>query len=514
MLWLALHFPDLPLEVFERTAPGSSGGDDIAPIPLALCDHRDILLADARASAVGIAPGMRRASALALLPSLRLIERDPVRERRALDSLGSWALQFTPSVAFPEAPATRAERHPRAAPWQAAGLLLEIEPSLRLFGGPRALLARIRTDLALLGYRATSAVAPTATGAWLLARHRDGIRVRSPESLRRQLDALPVALLAAARPHLATLDAIGVHRLADLDPLPRAGIGRRFGPALLEEIDRARGLRPEAHAWLRAPAEFTSRLELLARLDEIEPLLFAARRLLGELAAWLAARQAATLGFVLSLRHDDGSDTRIGIRLADPGREADRLLGVLRERLGGHRLRAPVDVLELECTEILPLPGDSASLLPSATSARQGLGRLLERLQARLGREQVRRLHLVADHRPEVAWRSSTLERLPDAGPGPQASTDMSEPGLLPRPLWLLRDPLRLHERNDQPCWDTPLALIAGPERIETGWWDQALVQRDYFIAEDSRHILYWIYRERSATAGASPGWFLQGRFG
>src|SRR5690606_19402208 len=233
-----------------------------------------------------------------------------------------------------------------------------------------------------------------------------------------------------------------------------------------------------------------------------------------------------------SLRHDDGSHIPVEIRLADPTREVDRLFGVLRERLAGYRLAAPVEMLELGCTEVLPLPGDSASLLPSAASAQQSLGRLLERLQARLGREQVRRLHLVADHRPEAAWRSSPLDRLPDTGPSvaqgprapagrpgastgrPKASPSVVEPGVLPRPLWLLHDPLRLGERNNQPWWGTPLALLAGPERIETGWWDQSLVQRDYFIAADAHHVLYWIYRERTAPGGASPGWYMQGRFG
>src|SRR5690606_36178490 len=388
MLWLALHFPDLSLEVFERAAPALPGPGG-SPLPLAVCDHRHVLLPNAPAREAGITRGMRRASAQALLPTLRLVERDPARERAALESLGHWALQFTPSVSFPQvspAPggspggADGAGRGRRTGPGQAAppatlpaGLVLEVEPSLRLFGGSQSLLARVRAGLGLLGYRATCAIAPTASGAWLLARHHDGIEVRDPGALRRRLDALPVTLLAAAGPHLATLESIGIRRIGQLD--------------------------------------------LLARVTAVERLRFAARRLLGELAAWLAARQAAVRRFVLNLRHEDGGSTPVEVRLADPGREIDRLFGVLRERLAGFRLPAPVETLELACTEVLPLPSDSGSLLPSAASARHSLGQLLERLQARLGRDQVRRLHLVADHRPESAWRASTLERLPAVEP-------------------------------------------------------------------------------------------------
>ena len=49
------------------------------------------------------------------------------------------------------------------------------------------------------------------------------------------------------------------------------------------------------------------------------------------------------------------------------------------------------------------------------------------------------------------------------------------------------------------------------PERIEGGWWDATLVQRDYFIAEDDQAKWLWIYRTRGNNGrpmlrGDSPG--------
>jgi protein ImuB len=74
-----------------------------------------------------------------------------------------------------------------------------------------------------------------------------------------------------------------------------------------------------------------------------------------------------------------------------------------------------------------------------------------------------------------------------------------------------------LAERRSLPLLDgRPLSLLSGPERIEAGWWDAGLAERDYFIAEAADGALVWIYRARlplSADARES-GWFLHGRFG
>jgi protein ImuB len=54
--------------------------------------------------------------------------------------------------------------------------------------------------------------------------------------------------------------------------------------------------------------------------------------------------------------------------------------------------------------------------------------------------------------------------------------------------------------------------MLCGPERIESGWWDDGLIERDYFIAENDARQLLWVYRERRATDVAAQ-WFLHGFF-
>jgi len=513
MLWVAVHCHRLALDVFERGLE--------QPL-IAVCDRQQLLQVTAAAAALGLRPGMKRATALALAPALILAERNPAAERDALEQIATWTLQFSPCVSLQPPD----------------GILIEIEPSLRLFGGEQRLLDRLRQGIGQLGFALCMASAPTASGAWLMARWRDGASITHESQLHAQLAPLPLLQMDSAAPHLQTLAGIGARTFGDLARLPRAGLARRFGKTLLAELDTALGRLPEPRRWFEAPPRFDVRLELPSQVEHAEALLFAARRLLLQLCGWLTARHAVAQHAVITGEHDSDrhahAATRIELRLSQPSRDPERLLGVLRERLAVTRLPAPVHTLRLSCERISPLAGTHGELFPVPASGTEALGRLVERLQARLGREQVQRLVLAADHRPEAAYRIEPLSHLAQpASPARSANPAAHDaaagdharglPGI-PRPLWLLQHPVPLHERNDRPWWQGPLTLLAGPERIEGGWWDGHLVQRDYFVAESETAGWLWIYRTRASEAAASGdasrngeptgGWFLQGVFG
>ncbi len=147
MLWLGLYLPHLPLEVFQRTLPDAAPSQqpDLPPrtcCPLPSATARAWSRPIQPARALGVHAGQKRATALALAPTLIIRERDPALEQQALQQLGSWALQYTPRLSLQMPDAAHAQ----------AGLLLDIEASLRLFGGLDALLQRMRPDLQALGY--------------------------------------------------------------------------------------------------------------------------------------------------------------------------------------------------------------------------------------------------------------------------------------------------------------------------------------------------------------------------
>jgi len=522
--WMAVHLPALSIESFAATL-----GPEQAYRPLALLEGPQIVAVDARAWGAGVRPGQRRATALALEPSLLLGRADPMRDRQALRTVAWAALQFTPRVTE-QAPHT---------------VLLEVAASMRLFGGLERLAERLCETLAPLRHQLRLACAPTAWGATLLAwwegwegrktpqkqaQHQSldlapgprfgiGAHSSSLKALRSELDEVPLALLCVDAPQCETLQGMGLQLVRDLRALPRQGLARRFGPGLLLRLDQARGDVPDPRESLTLPATFQARLELFARADTTEQVMHGAELLLARLVHWAQARQARVSRFTLEMAHerrhraDDSTPARsaLPIALAQPCADAAHLRALLRERLARTPLPAPTLELFLRCDELAHAAPPDGELFPTRARAQEGLTRLVEHLQARLGPQHVHALVPLADHRPERGVGHQT----PQAPASAVRAGPCPAPPHLTRPAWLLPVPRPLPEHRGRPLWDgQPLRLLAGPERIEAGWWDGPAAARDYFVAGTPAGVLVWIYRTRLPQPGSPEGWALQGWFG
>jgi protein ImuB len=478
MQWTALYLPRLPLESFLRA---SSTAD-----PWAMAENRHVLDCNAAAFALGVRPRMARAAAAALVHGLRFCERDTQAERAALEGVAGWAGRYTPNVAL----AART-----AGP---AGLLLELSGSLKLFGGLPAITSGLVQGATEMGFTAGIASAPTAQGAWLLARGGASSPCLSPADLPRRLQPLPVEVLDCDARTLATLESVGVRTLGEVLALPRAGLAQRFGAALTGELDRALGTRPDPRAFFSPPESFYAGLELPAEVREAGALVFAVRRLIAQLGGFLAARDGGLQKFRIELFHKEvRTDVEVG--LVRPGRDTGHFALLAREKLSALTLREPVRRIALAADEVLAVAHENLDLLDDALKRPGDWRGLVERLRARLGNHAVSGVAAYAEHRPEAAWRV--------AEPG----THGPVPGFGARPLWLLQKPRRLEEVGSAPQCGGPLSLLAGPERIESGWWDGHDAMRDYFVARAPTESLLWIYRERGMERGH---WYLHGIFG
>ena len=474
MLWTALYFPHLPIEIL------TAGLD--REIALAISQsHRGreiISRCNAAATAQGICPGLPVQAALALHTGLRVLPRDEADEASALQGLALWAYQFSPRIGF-----------------EPLTLLLEIGASLRLFGGLETLSGVLDRELDQLGYQYRSAVAPTPTAAGLLARARPGATARTPKILRRQIDDIALAQLTRDPKARALIDNIGLNTIGECLALPRAELARRTGPRLILLFDRLLGNVPDPRPLWQPPDLFKQRLELPGEIAHHTPLAFPANRLIVALCGYLRGRSAATQRLAWRLEHREAAATDFELGLLKPSRDTGHMLEIFRERIERVRLPEPVVAMGLEVTDWLAFGEQTADLLQDRVHAKDEA--FLERLRNRLGDTRVQGLSTVADYRPERAWRW--------CAPGKGQGDDSGEQR---HPLWLLDPPCPLGVHEQRPDYGGRLEMERLPERIETGWWDGFDVARDYFVARNPSGERLWVFRDRR-----SGEWYLHGLF-
>jgi len=504
-LWLAIVLPALPLQLaaraLETAAPLAIVEGPVQRLQVAFCNDA--------ARHAGVTPGHRLAAAQALAADLIAVERKPEGEHDALAELAGWAYQFSAAVAV-----------------RNDGLLLETGGSRRLFGGHARLNREIAGQLPGLGYRAVFGEATTPQAAWWLAQARArGLTVASsstPEQLPATLALLPLAALGWPADTIDTLHALGLRTLHDLLQLPRDGINRRFGAGLLADVDRALGHLPDPQPLFEPPEHFSAALELPADVIDTTQLMFPAQRLLRSLEGFLRGRGAGATEFVFSARHSPRRTvarppTTIPLTLAAPERDANRLAQLLAERLDRVRLPEPAIALSLTVEQLLPFAATSGSFLPPAPNAQAGLDwlKLAETLHARLGSARVFQLQVLNEHRPERAWRAVPITVDAAERIAPACATGERPLLVVPQPVPL---PASDSTADKPPRYGGTLRLIAGPERIEAGWWDLAspafgqprgAVLRDYFVARNAHGQTLWIYRDLAVPRG----WFLHGFF-
>ena len=395
----------------------------------------------------------------------------------------------------------------------------KLSASLRLWGGRKRLLRRLLQECEPLAGAQWAQGATSLTALGLLR-----LKLRGETAPARLPQDLPLEVLSAALEHVATLERIGCRSWGDLRDLPRAGVARRFGAGLLDALDAAYGERPERYRWLQLPEEFDLKFELASLATTAPELMWSAQRLLTHLQVWLQARHrgvlALELEWTLDLRRLNGvrlpSHERLVVRTAQPTQDIAHLRRLVGEHLSRSTLSAPANHLRLRSLETAALGRRQQE--PPARRQRQG------RAPASTGGAAQR-----APRREQCAGaggagrspaRAHAALGACEAGRTQPARRRRGKSKTRLYPPWLLPQPLRLEVKGEKPHYYGPLRLLAGPQRLETGWWDdsaQGPASRDYFIARSDEAGLLWVYRERLAARSGGDAetapvrWFLQG---
>lgn len=481
MRWTCLLLPQLAMDVVLRNHPHPER-------PLVLVDgpqaRRRLHAVNAAARALGLKPGMSLIAAHAIVDGFQMVEHDPQACERARQLLAAWAYRYSSQVSTEFAHA----------------IVLEIGRSRNLFGLWPQLQQRLGEELRELGFRHRMACAPNPYAARALTNLADGLCF-DDDRLPAALAKMPIERCGLDAPVVEALQRMGLRRLGAVFGLPRAPLARRFGPQLLSRLDALRGESATPLNYFQPPDVFDARIELGHEVESSLALLFPLRRLTADLSAYLSGRDGGVARFTLILEHERHShreriaDSEVSVGLLAPEREAAMLFELARGRLQHAQLPAPVVGLRLLAQELPPFVPARRDLFDPRPQQALPWAQLRERLRARLGDDDVHGVAAHSDHRPEHAWRR-VLGDPPSRPPAAAASARAAT-----RPGWLLATPEPLRE---------PVArILAGPERIESGWWDHDEVRRDYYLIETARGQRAWAYRD---AGGDGPlilhGWF------
>lgn len=520
---MSIWLPMLPVDALRRRDRAL----DQRPILILRTDARKRVVACCceRAREAGVRSGLPLSQARALLDAEpRTADLDDLQPRRMLRLLALWAERLAPIVAVDDEPEESHDKRGRDLfDHDAAfsyGLQLDVSGCEVVFRGEARLASLALESLAGLGFRARVAIAPSGGSAWALARYGP----RSPmladvTTVRGALEPLPIEALRLSRRVVDDLALVGVRRIGELLKLPRASLSPRYGGNVLLRIDQALGQAIEPMHALRKEPLLCVQRTFDGPSTHTESIELCCRRLLQELLVKVQARESGVRRLDVTLGRVDLADEVISLIVARPTRNLRHLWHMLRPRLERVHLGHGVESIALAAVWIGRLTHQQLAVDPAyaGEAHRADAGELIDVLTNRLGRERVRRAHLVASHIPERA--SSSRPAIDAEAPDPAAGAPVVRPTLLlPRPV-----PIRVlaltpdgpvcrvfwDEAGDDRKGESELSVDAclGPERLAPEWWLDAgggTPHRDYFHVRDDRGRWLWIFRE-------SARWFLHG---
>jgi protein ImuB len=461
--------------------------------------RRVVRAACAAAQELGLHTGMTLAQAQALVPNLHVVEATPDEDEASLRDLARWAIGYSPVVAIDPPD----------------GLWIDIAGVAHLFGSEEELLADLAGRLTRQGIGAKAAVADVPGAAWAVAHYGPGGVVPTGRSVD-AVATLPIRALRIAADKLTALHRLGIERVGQLAAMPRAPLVRRFGRDVALRLDQALGHAFEPITPLipkEAPTASRAIAEPIGRLEDLKIVVL---RLAKDLCRHLERRGEGVRRLDLLVQRVDQKSACLRVGTAKANRDAAHLAKLFDERLQTIDPGFGIEEIVLIASKVEALMETQVQArgLGEEDAGEADIGRLVDRLGARIGMRRVYRLAPVPSLVPERMAR-----RIPALAP----PTGSVWPENLPRPTRLLDPPepvVATALLPDHPpaffVWRKVRHRVAkadGPERITPEWWsgDKSSFARDYYRVETEQGGRFWIFRDAPAAEGGR--WWMHGFF-
>lgn len=464
-LWLYLHFRHLQLDALFAQQDN--------PSPLIIVDPQsnEVLQANAAATSCGISVGISLGTAAALSGELQVVPYKPEIEEQKLQQVAEHLYLATADICF----------------FAPSGLLLRVHNMLHLYGGLSTYWQAIQQQLKPLHLKYDFATAHSPVAAHLLAINCYNCISDDQQKIRQRVGRTPLNSPFLAARSIAKLHSIGVQNHAQLQAIPLADLSKRFDIELVTYLGRLRGEIKQPLNFFHPPKAFNRYLELLYEINNTHTLQHPLTHLLNVLEDFLKQRDLITQSLCIRLYQREKPQLELIVGCGQGEYQAQKWLTLIALKLEQLRLAAPVYAIGLTTGKTQVQQPEKRDFFVGKQGALSRL-QLTAMLQAKLGEQSVATPRLANDFRPEVA----------NCNEANLASSEHTTPCQALRPTFLLAEAQPLRE---------DVSLMQGPERLNSGWWDNNSVVRDYFIARNRQGQWYWVYRTPQQQ------WFVHGVF-
>ncbi|MFW6368131.1 MAG: DNA polymerase Y family protein [Spirochaetota bacterium] len=493
-----VELPFFTLQLLLRAHPSWKGE------PVALLPHdrplAPVLQANRAARRSGITPGMRYATALAVLPELQAGVVPEADIRGGLEEIGELLLAFTPHVEpWNEYPGIF---------WVDCGGLgrlwgshIEWARSLLYAIRQRGFYAKLAAGFSRFGtFAAVRSLGVTKGGSG----HNTSIYISSvPHEEQQYAHTCRLERLPLPADVLHRLGKLGIHTVAEFLALNAGSIESRFGTEAVKLYRFALGRTELPVQSAPAAPSYTGERELPG-LTDLEAIASHLEPVITELTARLRAtgRRASSLAFTLF--SEDGGHIRESLTPAEPTGDARFLQKLVVLRLYTVTCRSRMVRFSVELEASRELAGQALLFAEHSQSARR-IHRACSVLQAELGNSALVRARLVDAHLPgerftfepfdgteaqggrvqREARPVETSAKTQSAEKNDGTSDGSLDPAAAVRRIFM--EPAALHA--------LPSGRRYGPFRIAGRWWKDEQ-GRSFFFVEHSNGTIMWVYRK------------------
>jgi protein ImuB len=439
---------------------------------------RTVVAVTPEAAAGGARAGMSATEAATRVPDLVGRVEDPAAERAAAGALLDAAWATSPRIEVVE-PGT---------------LCLDLGGLATLLGDERRIGERLAEAGAAVELPVRVGIGATRTLAWLAARTGARLFIVRPGAEEEFLAPRALGLLEPAPDLGLALERWGIGTLGGLAALPTAALLARLGPAAVRLQALARGADAGPFVPHLVPEPCREAVTLDWEVPSLPALAFVLDRLLAQLAARLALREAGAAALHLTLRLADGGLHEHRLDIAAPLRDGRTLSRLLRTELEALRLPAPVVAVSVEA-EPVPLAALQADLFAPPRPSPRELGEILGRLAALVGADRVGAPVAPDTHRPDAilvapfpggeAKRLGTGRGIPSARPAGFGPLPWVTGAALVRRRLVPPRPARVECRAGRPArieaegFRGAVAAAAGPWQTAGEWWAETAWARE-----------------------------------